>query len=173
MDVYPEYINNMPSDLDLLVNMEQWPFLLRLAPISTMIGSQYCKSNLWLTKYTSKTTNSPIVTFVSPAAVKCVRVCSFPYFASSILWSTSSSDELWATWRVPNTELLFFFIFSAWDSKTREDISQYYLDWNNIKQRGDVLQARPQDMKDSLNWWNKQSVILVQPHLEVLMWICS
>lgn len=35
------------------------------------------------------------------------------YFASSILWSTSSSDELWATWRVPKTEPLFFFIFSA------------------------------------------------------------
>lgn len=36
------------------------------------------------------------------------------YLAVKILWSTSSREELWATWKVPKSVFLFFFIFSAW-----------------------------------------------------------
>lgn len=35
------------------------------------------------------------------------------YFAVKILWSTSSSEELCATWNVPKNVFLFFLIFSA------------------------------------------------------------
>lgn len=35
------------------------------------------------------------------------------YFAARILWSTSSKEELWATWNVPKTVLRFFLILSA------------------------------------------------------------
>lgn len=43
---------------------------------------------------------------------------SLTYFAASILWSTSSREELWATWKVPKRVFLFFFIFSACGDQT-------------------------------------------------------
>lgn len=46
-----------------------------------------------------------------------IQLKSQNYFAASILWSTSSREELWATWKVPKSVFLFFFIFSACENK--------------------------------------------------------
>lgn len=47
-----------------------------------------------------------------------LQLKSVTYFAASILWSTSSREELWATWKVPKRVFLFFFIFSACEDQT-------------------------------------------------------
>lgn len=69
--------------------------------------------------------------FTSAILLNCIIII-IAHFAASILWSTSSREELWATWNVPKRVFLFFFIFSACRGNISSGKSRLDAPWPTI-----------------------------------------
>lgn len=92
----------------------QWPHKVRYESISIITDEQINFVPLAPSSRfdLSSTSSRPFMPLISLNTCSGLKVT---HLAERILWSTSSNEELWATWNVPNRELLFFLIFSAWN----------------------------------------------------------
>lgn len=111
--------------------ISKWKIVLHLTKISWMFKSfaepkGLAKSDVpgWTVQWFNLLKVHAAVTHL-PKLIRMTLMQSIIYFAERILWSTSSREELWATWKVPKMVLLFFFIFSACEHMTIKYIQSH------------------------------------------------